>query len=904
MNFEFLDRQGTFRLENPEETSYLYFPLANEQGMKSSITPLLGGDAKGDQNTFLLQPVSSEDLHNNRSGRNFWCRFEDGKAWSAAGASAEQEAERFSSDKEETSLEAGMMWQKIVRTSKKYGLQSEIISFVPHKAGYLEVMMVTIRNTGEKECSFTLVAAVPLYARSADNIRDHRHVTSLLHRIHVRKEGVFVNPTLTFDERGHQQNQRVYGVAGFTGDGTEPVEFYPVVEDFIGEGGSFLMPKAVYGRAEGVKPQETEEYLDEYCGYEAMGAFSFAPCTLQAGEENTYIVLLGMSHSEQALRDEMREYHTRVQACKSLELLKEYWNTQNNVEYATGNRDFDQWMYWVDFQPMLRRIYGCSFLPHHDYGKGGRGWRDLWQDCLALLVMNPGGVRQMLIDNFAGVRYDGSNATIIGEKQGEFIADRNHITRVWMDHGVWPYLTTELYIRQTGDVKLLEEKVPFFKDAQIYRGEQYDDEWTEEQGCWLLTKQGVRYEASILEHLLVQHLTSFYDVGEHGEIRLRGADWNDAIDMASKRGESVAFTAAYAGNLWNLAELLIAYEKRTGQQECSILKELFLLLPEDTTIYDDIQGKKTLLKEFFATTAHQVSGEKETISIDALAEKLRTMSAFMKENIRKNEWVGNEDGMHWYNGYYDDNGRKVEGVVENNVRMMLTSQVFTIMSGTATDEQVKEIIASADKYLYDAKVGGYRLNTNFHEIKMDMGRMFGFAYGHKENGAVFSHMAVMYAHALYQRGFVKEGYRVIKTLFSHSMDFETSRIYPGIPEYFNDRGRGMYHYLTGAASWLMTTVLTESFGIKGYYGDLCLEPKLMAEQFDSKGTATVCCRFQGKNIEVCYHNPEGKEYGSYCIQKVTLNGDSVRETDGKKKTILIENTRLKTIENQIEVYLA
>lgn len=642
----------------------------------------------------------------------------------------------------------------------------------------------------------------------------------------------------------------------------------------------------------------------EYCGYEAMGAFSFAPCTLQAGEENTYIVLLGMSHSEQALRDEMREYHTRVQACKSLELLKEYWNTQNNVEYATGNRDFDQWMYWVDFQPMLRRIYGCSFLPHHDYGKGGRGWRDLWQDCLALLVMNPGGVRQMLIDNFAGVRYDGSNATIIGEKQGEFIADRNHITRVWMDHGVWPYLTTELYIRQTGDVKLLEEKVPFFKDAQIYRGEQYDDEWTEEQGCWLLTKQGVRYEASILEHLLVQHLTSFYDVGEHGEIRLRGADWNDAIDMASKRGESVAFTAAYAGNLWNLAELLIAYEKRTGQQECSILKELFLLLPEDTTIYDDIQGKKTLLKEFFATTAHQVSGEKETISIDALAEKLRTMSAFMKENIRKNEWVGNEDGMHWYNGYYDDNGRKVEGVVENNVRMMLTSQVFTIMSGTATDEQVKEIIASADKYLYDAKVGGYRLNTNFHEIKMDMGRMFGFAYGHKENGAVFSHMAVMYANALYQRGFVKEGYRVIKTLFSHSMDFETSRIYPGIPEYFNDRGRGMYHYLTGAASWLMTTVLTESFGIKGYYGDLCLEPKLMAEQFDSKGTATVCCRFQGKNIEVCYHNPEGKEYGSYCIQKVTLNGDSVRETDGKKKTILIENTRLKTIENQIEVYLA
>lgn len=98
---------------------------------------------------------------------------------------------------------------------------------------------------------------------------------------------------------------------------------------------------------------------------------------------------------------------------------------------------------------MLRRIYGCSFLPHHDYGRGGRGWRDLWQDCLALLLLNPDGVRKMIVDNICGVRLDGTNATIIGSRQGEFLADRNHIVRVWMDHGVWPYLTIDLYIRQT-----------------------------------------------------------------------------------------------------------------------------------------------------------------------------------------------------------------------------------------------------------------------------------------------------------------------------------------------------------------------------------------------------------------------------------------------------------------------
>lgn len=42
----FLDEQGTFRLEQPENYSYLYFPAANELGLKSALTPDFGGDCK------------------------------------------------------------------------------------------------------------------------------------------------------------------------------------------------------------------------------------------------------------------------------------------------------------------------------------------------------------------------------------------------------------------------------------------------------------------------------------------------------------------------------------------------------------------------------------------------------------------------------------------------------------------------------------------------------------------------------------------------------------------------------------------------------------------------------------------------------------------------------------------
>ena len=108
------------------------------------------------------------------------------------------------------------------------------------------------------------------------------------------------------------------------------------------------------------------------------------------------------------------------------------------------------------------------------------------------------------------------------------------------------------------------------------------------------------------------------------------------------------------------------------------------------------------------------------------------------------------------------------------------------------------------------------MNTDFKEVKTDLGRLFGFAYGHKENGAVFCHIwqQCMQMH-LYQRGFAKEGYQVINTLFKHCNNYKVSGIYPGVPEYISQRGRGMYHYLTGAAaSWMLLTVLNEMYGSK------------------------------------------------------------------------------------------
>lgn len=48
----FLDNEGTFSIARPENYSYLYFPIAGECGIKSSLSPNLGGDIKNNQNAF------------------------------------------------------------------------------------------------------------------------------------------------------------------------------------------------------------------------------------------------------------------------------------------------------------------------------------------------------------------------------------------------------------------------------------------------------------------------------------------------------------------------------------------------------------------------------------------------------------------------------------------------------------------------------------------------------------------------------------------------------------------------------------------------------------------------------------------------------------------------------------
>lgn len=881
MTCQFLDPESTFRLENADQTSYLYFPLVNEAGMMSAITPTLHGDIKTDQNHFLTLPVSVEDLHNTRSPRDFWFFVEGHGPWSVAGNSARQIADRWTEHADQVTVEAGLLWHKVIRRGGRVPLQAEILNFVPAEGDTVELMQVTVTNTGAETLRLTPTAAIPLYGRSADNLRDHRHVTALLHRVRCHSHGVVLRPTMSFDERGHQPNDVSYAVLGTDEDGAPPLGFFPLTAGFIGEGGSLDWPQAI---VRNLPPQHHAG--DALEGYEALGGLRFAPFDLPPGAARTFTLVLAVFTEPQTPDALVARYAGPQNAATWLARTRRWWAARlENFAVRSADPDFDHWVRWVAVQPTLRRLFGNSFLPYHDYGRGGRGWRDLWQDVLAILLLEGDEVADDLQAFFAGVRLDGSNATIIGSRPGEFKADRNNIPRVWMDHGAWSLLTVRLYIDQSGDLDFLLREQAYFKDAFTHRARRVDPDWSPEDGTQQRDRDGNVLRGSLLEHLLVQHLTAWHHIGEHGLILLEGADWNDGLDMARDRGESVAFSAMYAWNLRQLADLVDELAAaRTPTFD--LLEEIVPLLQPLTDPAPS--ARQARLQAYFNAVSGAVSGRRVPVPAGELSAALRRMADELAGRIREQEWLAAEDGSGWFNGYYDDHGCRVEGRFLAGVRMTLTGQVFPLMGNVAADEQVDAALAAAGRHLWDAQVGGYRLNTNFGEVKLDgstalttsLGRAFGFAFGHKENGAMFSHMAVMFANALYRRARPRAGWRVLETIYRQSRDFPVSRMYPGIPEYFDARGRGLYPWLTGSASWYVLTLVQWVYGVRGERGDLRLAPQLLPEQFNRARVAEVVTRFAGRRLRVRYHNPRALPPDEYRVQTVRLNGQPVPHRDG------------------------
>lgn len=845
MIYKFIDKEGTFIIENPHHYN-IYFPLLDGEGLLlSSISASLGGDIKKDNQHFLTPPASILDIKN-----NFLCRR-------GFFIKTENRIYRLSHPYQDT-LECGFLYHKIKKETKEF--IGEILNFIPYNLP-CEIMQVKIKNTSSYPLKIIPTSFIPLFGRGEKNLRDHRHVSSLLNRIELSKYGIYLFPTLIFDERGHKKPDAVYFVLGYEGRNIPPQGQFPTLEYFQGKG-SLISPEAIKRNL----PCFTKTY-PWMQGKEVCAAFRFSAKNIPPQKEITYTLIMGITKNKKEAKKIFLKTNSPEKIEVSLSLTKKYWQEQlNKLSFCFGDKNFDNWLKWVKLQPFLRKLFGCSFLPHFDYGKGGRGWRDIWQDILSLILLGEKEVKNFILQAIEGIRIDGTNATIIN-KEYSFLSDRNKIPRIWCDHGIWPWLSINLYLHRYNDFDILFKERKYFSDHLISRGKKIKKEILSDY--ILRDEQGKIYQGSILEHILIQHLTAFFNVGKHNIIRLENADWNDGLDMAQDKGEAVGVSFLYAKNLKEIASLLSS----SNIKKIKLNRILLILLDtlSSPINYNNFKEKQKLLKKYLKATENFTSSCTE-VETKKIIKDLLKKSEHIFTWINKKEWLPGG----FFNGYYDNKGRKVEGNFAGITRMMLTTAAFSLMSEALPKAKIKSIWKMVKKHLYDKKLKGFRLNTDFQlSSYFDLGRAFSFSYGDKENGAFFNHMVVMLAFSLYRNNFVKEGNEVLSSIYQMH---KKGDIPPTIPEYFNSQGKGLYLYLTGSASWFIYTLFSEVLGIKFQCGDIIIQPKLTYENFfTSKIRVNFKTFFEGKhnNINLTYIQKKKPQQNIYRLKEVYLENKKI-----------------------------
>lgn len=864
------DNSGAFIAPYADYISRLYFPLLNTYGMKCSITPEMKGDIASSFERFLTAATVTEELHRNVSGRNGWVSINGEIPWSVAGNSATQRSKKWQNESDESEIEGRIGAFIHRRRNKALQIESEVTVFVPVENDFVELTKVVIKNLSEDARSIAFTAATAIFARHADNFRDHRQVTTMFQKVKIQKHGVSVCPNIVHDEHGHLENKVIYSVLGYSEKGQQPLNIWPLMADFIGEGGSLDHPEAVYRNMNA--SDYNERQID---GKEAIGAFQFSPVVLGPGESMEYIVLHGITDVTEDIELWGNKYGTVEKFNSELKKALERWTkTAEAVKFNSGNTIFDNWMKWVTFQLLCRQVYGNSYLPDFGYGRGGRGWRDLWQDLLSIFLVDPAGTRQEMLNNFKGVRVDGSNATIIGSKPGEFIADRNNVPRTWCDHGVWPVFVLDYYIQQTGDLDILENQVTYWKDKFAFRCREIDELWDKKQGFAQLDQEGRTYEGSILEHILLQQLTSFFNVGDNNNLRLEGGDWNDTLDMARERGESVCFYSFYSFNIATIVKLLKLLITK-GKQYVVLMSEILLLTDrlsgQSKIDYDNPKLKRERLSLYLNTVKHNISGEKVNISIEELVIDLTQKSEHIKKHIREKEWKHISDDAGFFNGHYDNLGNPIHGKKNDKIMIDLTSQVMPVLCDIADSVKIRKIWKAVKYYLKDKERPGLRLCSEFEKLDLNIGRITGFTYGQKEHGSKWSQQMIMFVYALYKQGFVEEGFELLTDVYKLSTNSAKSLVFPGLPSFFGPDDRGAYNYLTGSSTWLIMTLTTQIFGVDAYMGDLSLKPKLNDWFFDRDGKCSIERNFRDFHLVVIYSKKGSLKYPEYSINNVLIN---------------------------------
>jgi cyclic beta-1,2-glucan synthetase len=244
--------------------------------------------------------------------------------------------------------------------------------------------------------------------------------------------------------------------------------------------------------------------------------------TLPAGATAERVFLLGYAENPGAAR-RLATTAATVNAVKRLGRVREHWGALlGATSVRTPDPLFDALVNrWLLYQTVSCRLWAKAGF----YQAGGAtGFRDQLQDAMALSWAAPDMLREQIL-------VAASRQFPEGDVQHWWHAPGGAGVRThFSDDLLWLAFATSHYLHATGDLKLLDETVPFIEGAAIPEGA---------EDAYYAPAVSAQ-QASVYEHA-ARAIDRSLRVGVHGLPLMGSGDWNDGMNRVGieGRGESV-----------------------------------------------------------------------------------------------------------------------------------------------------------------------------------------------------------------------------------------------------------------------------------------------------------------------------------------------------------------------------
>ncbi len=340
-------------------------------------------------------------------------------------------------------------------TGAKNGVKACSLSFVPMNDN-CEITQLTLTNESAGDKDLSLFSYVEFCLWNADD--DMKNFQRNLSIGEVEVEGSTIYHKTEYRER--RNHYAVYSV-------NHPIDGFDTIRD------SFL---GAYRGADKPESVENGSCTNSMASGWAPIASQQISMTLKAGESKTFVFVLayienptdskweapGIINKEPA-HALLAKYKTDADVAKALDELKTYWEgLLSKYHVNSANDKVDRMVnIWNQYQCMVTFNMSRS-ASYYESGIGrGMGFRDSCQDLLGFVHLIPDRAKERIIDIATTQFEDGSAYHQYQPLTKKGNAD---IGSGFNDDPLWLIAGTNAYIKETGDISILDEMVPFDND--------------------------------------------------------------------------------------------------------------------------------------------------------------------------------------------------------------------------------------------------------------------------------------------------------------------------------------------------------------------------------------------------------------------------------------------------------